>query len=155
MARRDENLVPAERIESSICLIRDEKVLLDQDLASLYGVPTKRLVQSAKRNLERFPQDFMFPVTDPEFAILRSQIVTASWGGRRIPPYAFTEQGVAMLSAVLKSPRAIAVNVEIMRTFVRLRRLSLSQDELSRKLSAMEKRYDQQLGWFSMRSARS
>ena len=144
MARALENLVPAERIESSIYLIRSEKVMLDHALASLYGVPTKALVQSVKRNLDRFPGDFMFQLTEEEFAILRSQIVTSSWGGRRTPPYAFTEQGVAMLSAVVKSDRAVAVNVEIMRTFVRLRRLLLSQEDLSRKLSALERRYDQQ-----------
>ena len=118
--------------------------MLDHDLASLYGVPTKALVQSVKRNLDRFPDDFMFHLSEPEFAILRSQIVTSSWGGRRTPPYAFTEQGVAMLSAVVKSPRAVAVNIEIMRTFVRLRRLLLSQEELSRKLLALERRYDRQ-----------
>jgi hypothetical protein len=144
MAQRGESLVPPERIESSIYLIRSEKVMLDQDLASLYGVATKGLVQSVKRNLERFPADFMFQLTNREFAILRSQIVTSSWGGRRMPPYAFTEQGVAMLSAVLKSSRAVAVNIEIMRTFVRLRRLLLSQEELSRKLLALEEKYDHQ-----------
>ncbi len=144
MPRADESLVPPERIESSIYLIRGEKVILDKDLASLYGVPTKVLVQSVKRNPERFPRDFMFQLTIREFAILRSQIVTSSWGGRRIPPYAFTEQGVAMLSVVLKSSRAVAVNIEIMRTFVRLRRLLLSQEELSRKLLELEERYDRQ-----------
>lgn len=138
------NLIPPERIESAIYLIRDEKVMLDQDLASLYGVPTKVLVQSIRRNLARFPGDFMFPLTNREFAILRSQIVTSSWGGRRTPPYAFTEQGVAMLSAVLKSPRAITVNIEILRTFVRLRRLLLSHEDLARKLAELETRYDQQ-----------
>ena len=118
--------------------------MLDQDLASLYDVPTKRLVQSVKRNLDRFPQDFMFQLTDREFTILKSQIVTSSWGGRRTPPFAFTEQGVAMLSAILKSSRAVKTNIEIVRTFVRLRRLLLSQEDLSRKLLAMEERYDQQ-----------
>ncbi len=107
-------------------------------------MPTKALVQSVKRNLTRFPGDFMFRSTEEEFAILKSQIVTSSWGGRRTPPYAFTEQGVAMLSAAVKSDRAVAVHVEIMRTFVRLRRLLLSQEDLSRKLSALERRYDQQ-----------
>lgn len=144
MARANAKLAPLKRIESSIYLIRSEKVMLDHDLASLYGVPTKALVQSVKRNLGRFPEDFMFRLTEEEFAILKSQIVTSSWGGRRIPPYAFTEQGVAMLSAVANSDRAVAVNIEIMRTFVRLRRLLLSQEELSRKLSALERRYDQQ-----------
>ena len=144
MKSRTQSLVPSERIESSIYLIRSEKVILDHDLASLYGVSTKSLIQSVKRNLERFPQDFMFQLTNREFAILRSQIVTSSWGGRRLPPYAFTEQGVAMLSAVLKSSRAINVNIEIMRTFVRLRQLLLSQEELARKLQALEERYDGQ-----------
>lgn len=144
MPRRENSLVPQECIESSIYLIRGQKVMLDQDLASLYGVSTKRLVQSVKRNIGRFPDDFMFPLTNREFATLRSQIVTSSWGGRRIPPHAFTEQGVAMLSSVLNSSRAIAVNIEIMRTFVRLRLLLLSQEEFSRKLSALEERYDQQ-----------
>ena len=135
MKSRTQSLVPAERIESFIYLIRSEKVMLDHDLASLYGVPTKALIQSVKRNLDRFPGDFMFQLTKEEFAILRSQIVTSSWGGRRTPPYAFTEQGVAMLSAVLKSARAVDVNIEIMRTFVRLRQLLLSQEDLARKLS--------------------
>ncbi len=136
--------VPSERIEQAIYLIRSEKVMLDQDLASLYGVTTKVLVQAVKRNSERFPPDFMFRLSNTEFANLKSQIVTSSWGGRRTAPYAFTEQGVAMLSGVLRSARAIAVNVEIMRTFVRLRRLLLSQDQLSRKLLALERRYDRQ-----------
>jgi hypothetical protein len=144
MANRSNSLVPSERIESSIYLIRSEKVILDHDLASLYGVSTKSLVQSVKRNSDRFPQDFMFQLTNQEFAILRSQIVTSSWGGRRVPPYAFTEQGVAMLSAVLKSSRAVSVNIEIMRTFVRLRQLLLSQEELARKLRTLEERYDSQ-----------
>jgi hypothetical protein len=142
MAAND--LAPPDRIESAIYLIRKEKVMLDQDLASLYGVPTKALVQAVKRNADRFPDDFMFQLSEPEFAILRSQIVTSRWGGRRNPPYAFTEQGVAMLSSVLRGSRAIAVNVEIMRAFVRLRRLLLSQEELSRKLLELEGRYDRQ-----------
>jgi hypothetical protein len=144
MKQDREILVAPGRIESSIYLIRGEKVILDQDLASLYRVPTKRLVQAVTRNLDRFPHDFMFQLTNREFTILRSQIVTSSWGGRRLPPYAFTEQGVAMLSAVLKSARAVAVNIETMRTFVHLRRLLLSQEELAGKLAALEKRYDHQ-----------
>ncbi len=116
------------------------KVLLDADLAALYEVPTKVLLQAVKRNLERFPEDFMFQLDKQEFAILRSQIVTSSWGGRRTVPYAFTEQGVAMLSTVLNSPRAIAVNIEIMRAFVRLRELIASNKELAAKLDQLEKK---------------
>ena len=136
--------LPPDRIESSIYLIRNEKVMLDHDLALLYGVPTKALLQAVKRNCERFPPDFLFQLSENEFSNLRSQIVTSSWGGRRSPPYAFTEQGVAMLSGVLRGRRAVAVNVEIMRAFVRLRRLLLSQAELGRKLLALERRYDRQ-----------
>lgn len=102
--------IPAERIERSILVLRGYKVLLDADLARLYGVETKVLLQALKRNLDRFPKDFMFQLTDQEFRDLRSQSVTSSWGGRRYAPYVFTEQGVAMLSSVLNSPRAIAVN---------------------------------------------
>jgi hypothetical protein len=139
------SLVAVERIERAILLIRDKKVMLDANLASLYGVDTKVLVQAVKRNLERFPEDFMFQLTQEEFANLRSQSVTSSdWGGRRYPPYVFTEQGVAMLSSVLRSPRAIQVNIEIMRAFVRLRQLIASHAELARKLDALEKKYDAQ-----------
>ena len=136
--------MPSERIEHAIYLIRSEKVMLGHDLASLYGVTTAALVQAVKRNSGRFPSDFMFQLSETEFANLKSQIVTSSWGGLRKAPYAFTEQGVAMLSGVLHSDRAVAANVEIMRTFVRLRRLLLSQEEMARKLSALERRYDQQ-----------
>ena len=108
------SLAPIARIERAILVLRGHKVLLDADLAALYEVPTKALLQAVKRNLERFPEDFMFQMDKQELAILRSQIVTSSWGGRRTAPYAFTEQGVAMLSSVLNSPRAIAVNIEIM-----------------------------------------
>ena len=107
-----------ERIAQTILFIRDQKVMLDADLANLYGVDTKVFVQAVKRNMDRFPEDFMFQLTKQEYDNLRSQIVTSSWGGRRYPPYAFTEQGVAMLSSVLRSKRAIQVNVEIMRAFV-------------------------------------
>ncbi len=138
-------LVPVERIEKSILLIRKQKVMLDADLAELYGVETKVLVQAVKRNLERFPEDFMFQLNPKEFAILRSQFVTSNgWGGRRYPPYAFTEQGVAMLSSVLRSQRAIQVNIEIMRAFIRLRKMLASHAELARKLTALEKKYDAQ-----------
>jgi len=141
----DKSLIPAERIEKSILLIRKQKVMLDSDLAALYGVETKALVQAVKRNLERFPEDFMFQLSRDEFSILRSQSVTSSsWGGRRYPPYAFTEQGVAMLSSVLHSQRAIQVNIEIMRAFIRLRQILASHADLARKLDALEKKYDAQ-----------
>ncbi|MBE0430695.1 MAG: ORF6N domain-containing protein [Dehalococcoidia bacterium] len=119
--------------------------MLDADLAALYGVETKVLVQAVKRNLVRFPEDFMFQLSQEEFAILRSQIVTSSdWGGRRYPPYAFTEQGVAMLSSVLRSQRAIQVNIQIMRTFIRLRQMLATHANLARKLDALERKYDAQ-----------
>ena len=140
------SLVPAGRIERAILLIRGQKVMLDVDLAGLYGVPTRVLVQAVKRNLRRFPGDFMFQLTPEEFAGLRSQIVISSSGrgGRRTLPYAFTEQGVAMLSSVLRSRRAIHVNVEIMRAFVRLRQMLASHADLARKLAALERKYDAQ-----------
>ena len=140
-----QSLIPTERIERSILLIRGQKVLLDNDLASLYGVETKKLLQAVKRNVRRFPEDFMFQLNAEEFDILRSQFVTSSsWGGRRHAPYAFTEQGVAMLSRVLRSPRAVAVNIEIMRAFVRLRQMLLSHADLARKVNSLEKKYDSQ-----------
>ncbi|MBI3464662.1 MAG: ORF6N domain-containing protein, partial [Planctomycetes bacterium] len=112
-------LIPTERIERAILLIRGQKVLLDQALADLYGVDTKALVRAVRRNMDRFPSDFMFQLSKEEFDNLRYQFGTSSlWGGRRYPPYAFTEQGVAMLSSVLRSPRAVHVNIEIMRAFV-------------------------------------
>ena len=128
-----------------ILLIRGQKVMLDNDLASLYGVETKRLIEAVKRNMLRFPEDFMFQLEGEEFANLRSQFATSSfWGGRRHAPYAFTEQGVAMLSSVLRSPRAVAVNIEIIRAFVRLRQMLLSHADLARKVDALEKKYDSQ-----------
>ena len=123
------DLIPIERIESKIFAIRGEKVLLDSDLADLYGVPTKALKQAVKRNLKRFPDDFMFVLTSQEVTNLRSQIVTSSWGGTRYLPYVFTEQGVAMLSTILKSEQAIQVNIAIMRAFVQIRRM-IKKDEL-------------------------
>ena len=132
-------------IEGKIFLIRGHKVMLSIDLAELYNVETKVLTQAVKRNIERFPSDFMFQLTYREFTNLKSQIVTSSWGGiRRAMPYAFTEQGVAMLSGILNSPRAIRVNIEIMRAFVRLRQMLISNVELARKLNALEKKYDAQ-----------
>lgn len=134
----------AQNIERQILLIRGEKVMLDADLAELYGVETKVLVQAVKRNKDRFPDDFMFQLTKQEVNNLRSQFVTSSWGGRRYPPYAFTEQGVAMLSSVLKSKRAVLVNIEIIRTFVKLRQMLASHTDLARKLEALERKYDKQ-----------
>jgi len=130
------------QIESCMFLIRGEKVMLSQHLAELYEVEPRALNQAVKRNIERFPEDFMFQLTQEEFANLKSQFVISSWGGIRTAPYAFTEQGVAMLSSVLRSERAIQVNIEIMRTFVRLRQMLASNAELSRKLAALEKNYD-------------
>jgi hypothetical protein len=139
------SLIPVSRIERAILLIRTQKVMLDADLASLYGVETRVLVQAVKRNIQRFPEDFMFRLTPAEFALLKSQSVTSSdWGGRRYPPYAFTEQGVAMLSSVLRSPRAVQVNIEIMRAFIRLRQMLASHVELARKLDSLEQKYDSQ-----------
>jgi len=141
------SLVPVERIDRAILLIRGKKVMLDADLASLYGVDTRVLVQAVKRNLERFPADFMFQLSKEGVDFLRSQIVTLKRGRgqhSKYLPYAFTEQGVAMLSSVLRSPRAIQVNIEIMRAFVRLRRMLASHAELARKLDALEKKYDTQ-----------
>ena len=142
------SLIPVERIERAILLLRGHKVMLDHDLAALYGVETKSLVRAVKRNIERFPADFMFQLTGKEFERLRCQFgtsnVSCGRGGRRYAPYAFTEQGVAMLSSVLRSPRAVAANIEIMRAFVRLRRMLSSNADLARKLDALEKKYDAQ-----------
>jgi len=139
-----ESLSPREIIERKILLIRGEKVMLDSDLAKLYGVTTKRLNEQVRRNVGRFPSDFMFQLTKKEFETLRSQFATSSWGGRRHLPYVFTEQGVAMLSSVLDSERAIFVNIEIMRTFVRLREILATHKDLARKLEELEKKYDEQ-----------
>jgi hypothetical protein len=132
---KDRPLIPVERIERSILLIRGHKVMLSTDLAQLYGVEPRILVHAVKRNIDRFPEDFMFQLSKEEFSNLKSQIVISSWGGpRRATPYAFTEQGVAMLSSVLRSKRAIQVNIEIMRAFVRLRRILASHADSARKL---------------------
>ncbi|KAF0144572.1 MAG: hypothetical protein FD156_1747 [Nitrospirae bacterium] len=138
-------LIPVEMIEKKILMIRGEKVMLDADLSELYGVETKMLVRAVKRNANRFPADFMFQLDKAEFENLRFQFGTSShWGGRRYLPYAFTEQGVAMLSSVLNSERAVKVNIEIMRAFVKLRQMLASNAELARKLNEMEKKYDAQ-----------
>ena len=164
-----QDTIVLERIESRILLIRGQRVILAEDLAALYEVEVRALNQAVARNAERFPADFMFQLTGEEAAVLKSQIVISSVaeetlalksqfvisnngedsphpgrGGRRHPPYAFTEQGVAMLSSVLRSPRAILVNVEIMRAFVHLRRMLASNADLAWKLAALEKKYDSQ-----------
>ena len=136
------NLLTFDEIERKIFLIRGHRVMLDSDLAELYGVETKYLVRQVKRNLARFPADFMLCLTAAEF--LRCQSVTSKRGGRRYLPYVFTEQGVAMLSSVLGSDKAIEVNILIMRAFVRLRQLLNTHKELARKLEELEKKYDAQ-----------
>ena len=134
-----------ENLATLIFLLRGEKVLLSQHLAELYGVSVSALNQAVQRNVGRFPDDFMFQLSDKEFAGLKSQIVISNRGGlRRALPYAFTEQGVAMLSSVLRSERAVEVNIAIMRTFVQLRRLMDSNRNLARRIEALEKRYDEQ-----------
>jgi hypothetical protein len=138
-------LVPHERIDRAIILLRGQKVIVDMDLASLYGVETRTLIQAVKRNRQRFPSDFMLELNDEEFEFLRSQfVISKGRGGRRYRPYAFTEQGVAMLSSVLNSDRAVRVNIEIMRAFVRMRELLAANADLARKLDALEKKYDAQ-----------
>lgn len=144
MARMAETdtLVPIERIASQIYLIRGEKVILDQDLAGLYGVSTKRLNEQVTRNRERFPEDFMFRLDAEEFSNLKSQIATSSWGGRRIAPRTFTEQGVAMLSSVLRSRQAVQVNIAIMRTFARLRQVLATNEDLARKVAQHDRQIE-------------
>ena len=138
--------VPAKQIEQRIYVVRDQNVMLDSDLAELYGVATKVFNQAVKRNAARFPEDFRFQLTTGEDESLRSQNATsnAKRGGRRYLPYVFTEQGVAMLSSVLNSERAIEVNIAIMRAFVNMRRMSSSYEDLARKVGALEKKYDKQ-----------
>jgi len=140
-------MVSMARIETQILLVKGQKVMLDRDLADLYEVDAKVLNQAVKRNLDRFPEDFMFQLTAEESARLRSQFVTLKTGRgqhRKYLPYAFTEQGVAMLSSVLRSKRAVLVNVEIMRAFVRLRQILGAHADLARKLAALERKYDSQ-----------
>jgi hypothetical protein len=142
-----QSLIPLELIERGILVLRRDKVMLDEHLASLYGVKVKVLNQAVKRNLDRFPPDFVFQLTPEEAESLRSQTVTIQIGRghhRKYLPYAFTEQGIAMLSSVLHSPRAVQVNIEIMRAFVRLRQMLQSNADLARKLATLEKKYDAQ-----------
>lgn len=140
----NKKIIPMEIIGTKIYVIRGKKVMLDRDLAELYGVETRVLNQAVRRNINRFPEDFMFKLTKEEFDNLKSQIVTSSWGGARKLPGAFTEQGIAMLSSVLKSERAIKVNIEIMRTFVKIHEYALSYKDLSEKINKLEKKYDKQ-----------
>ena len=131
-----------KKVENKIFEIRHQKVMLDFDLAQLYEVETKALNQAVKRNIERFPSDFMFQLTQNETTNLRSQIVTSSWGGNRYLPFAFTEQGIAMLSGILKSQRAIEVNIAIMRAFVFMRQYALTHKDLTNKLKKLESKYN-------------
>jgi len=134
-------VVSAEIVATKILFVRSKKVILDRDLAEMYGVKTKELNQAVQRNLERFPDDFMYQLTREEVVNLKSQFVTSSWGGVRKPPRVFTEQGVAMLSGLLNSKRAIQVNIAIMRAFVKLRELLLTHKELAEKLEELERKY--------------
>lgn len=134
-------IIPSERIVSKIYIIRGRKIMLDRDLSELYCVKTKDLNASVKRNKERFPEDFMFQLTKKEFENLRLQISTSSWGGTRYMPRAFTEQGVAMLATVLNSKMAVAVNIQIIRTFVKIRELMAKNEMLQRKIMELEKKY--------------
>lgn len=137
-------IVPQGILESKIFILRGQKVMLDRDLAALYGVETKVLKRAVKRNAFRFPPDFMLSLTAAEMKNLRCQSGTSSWGGQRYAAYAFTENGVSMLSSVLSSRRAVEVNIQIMRTFTRIRELLSTHADLRRKLEAMEKKYDYQ-----------
>ena len=134
-------MISSERIVSKIYIFRNKKVMLDKDLAKLYGVPTKSLNLAVKRNIKRFPEDFMFQLNKDELKNLRLQIETSSWGGLRYQPYAFTEHGVAMLSSVLNSDRAININIQIVRTFIKIRELLTTDDVLQRKIMELEKKY--------------
>ena len=133
-------LLPAERIVRAIRVLRGQKVLLDADLALLYGVETRRLNEQVRRNRERFPDDFMFPLTTSEFGRLKSQIATSSWGGRRKLPFAFTEHGAIMAATVLSSARAIEMSIYVVRAFVQLREFIASNKELAAKLDELERR---------------
>lgn len=138
-------VVPVESIVSKIVLVRGEKVIIDRDLSELYDVETKQLKRAVRRNINRFPEDFMFQLTKEEYRSLRSQFGTLKRGTHsKYPPMAFTEQGIAMLSSVLNSDRAIEVNIAIMRAFVKLREMMATHEDLKRKIESMEKKYDEQ-----------
>ena len=138
------NLVSTEVIAAKILLIRGKRVILDRDLAKIFEVDTRQLTRQVRRNIDRFPEDFMFQLTNSELKNLMCQFGTSSWGGTRKLPCAFTEQGVAMLSGVLHSKRAVQVNIQIMRTFIQLKRMLLTNPGLRRKIEEMEKKYDKQ-----------
>lgn len=137
-------IIPQEIIQSKIFLIRGKKVMFDKDLAALYGVKTEQLTRQVRRNIDRFPNDFLLQLTSEEFKNLIRHFGRSSWGGTRKLPFAFTEHGILMLSSVLNSPRAIQVNIQIMRTFTKLREMLSSHVELKRKIEEMEKKYDYQ-----------
>lgn len=147
-ARKSTALVAKKEIQKRILVFRERQVLLDSDLAELYGVETRQLVQQVKRNAERFPEEFMFQLSAEETEALKSQSVISNSGrgGRRTPPYVFTEQGIAMLSSVLRSERAVAVNIQIMRAFVEGRRLARGHEELARRLDQLESDMGSKLG---------
>jgi len=138
------DLISTEVISAKILLIRGKRVILDKDLAKLYEVDTRQLTRQVRRNIDRFPEDFMFQLTKEEVANLMCQFGTSSWGGTRKLPYAFTEQGVAMLSGVLHSKRAIQVNIQIMRAFIQLKRMLLTNADLRHKIEEIENKYDKQ-----------
>jgi len=140
MSENNEIAIPEEVIMSKIYLIKDKKVMLDSDLSELYEVETKQLKRAVRRNIRRFPEDFMFELTDTEYSNLRSQFGTSNWGGVRYAPMAFTEQGVAMLSSVLNSERAITVNIQIIRLFTKMRALLATHKEILQKLEQLEKK---------------
>jgi len=138
-------IVPTEIIENKIFLIRGKKVMFDKDLAQLYGVTTRELIQAVKRNIERFPSDFMNQLNEKEFVSLKSHfVISKGRGGTRKLPYAFTEHGILMLSSVLNSPRAIQVNIQIMRTFKKIREMMRDHQDLKQKINTLEKKYDHQ-----------
>ena len=141
---KKEIVIPEEIIANKIFLIRDKKVMLDSDLAELYQVETKRLNEQIKRNISRFPEDFMFQLTKEEWTNLKSQFATSSWGGRRSNPYVFTEHGVLMLSSVLNSDRAIAVNIKIMRVYTKIKEMLLTHKDLLLKMEEIEKKVSDQ-----------
>lgn len=143
-------IIPNERVIKQIFWLRGEKVMLDVDLAELYEVETGALKRAVRRNIERFPKDFMFELSPEEWENLRCQFVTSSWGGTRYLPFAFTEPGVAMLSSVLKSRRAIAVNIQIIRTFIELRKMLVTHEALRKKIEAVERKYDKQFRQYLM-----
>jgi len=139
MSKSVTSLLPDEVIMNKIYRIRELKVMLDEDLAELYGVETKRLNEQVRRNIQRFPADFMFELNKEEFANLKSQFATSSWGGRRKLPFAFTEHGVLMLSSVLNSPQAVQVNIQIMRIYIRIREMLIAHKDVFIKVEQVEK----------------